>query len=150
MEKIVEIWNNVCQWFSNSSVFQWLYNNLLSIALWILGIIATSLFTKAANKVLEWYKTKTKNDKTKSLIEKAKNIIHTVTDATTQSFVSELKKFNRFTPDKQAEAFNKTLEDSKNLLTKELQKAVENEYTDINSFIGAEVESYLHAEKESK
>jgi len=147
MEKLVEIWNNIIQWFSNGNILVWLQENLSTIALWIIGIIGTSIFTKTANKVLEWFKTKTKNEKTKNLIEKAKNIIHSVTDATTQSFVSELKKFNKFTQEKQAEAFKKTLEESKNLLTKDLKKAVEEEYKDLNTFIGTEIESYLHTEK---
>jgi len=147
MDQLVEFWNQIVAWFQSGQAWQWLSENLLNIACWILGIIATVIVTKLSDRILLWLSTKAKNEKTKLLIEKAKEIIHTVTDATTQKFVSGLKKAGQFDVAKQQEAFNITVKESTELLTGELKKAIKSEYSDIESFIGAEIESHIHDEK---
>lgn len=91
-----------------------------------------------------------KNDRIKELLEKALNILRTVTKSTTQTFVSGLKKQGAFSKECQEEAMTMSKSKALAMFGEEVVKAIEKEYGDVDTWLTENIESILHDDKKGK
>lgn len=83
----------------------------------------------------------------KDTVDRAIKLVQKVVDTTSQTYVDDLKKSGKFTVDAQKEAFNKSFTEAKNLLSDEAKEVIESMYSDIDSWLRVQIESYIKGTK---
>lgn len=77
------------------------------------------------------------------------NIIATCVIATNQTYVNALKEKNAFTKEAQEEAFKKTFEAVKSILSDELVNILSMVYEDLDAYITEQIELIVHLNREN-
>ena len=80
-------------------------------------------------------------------VSEAIDLIQRVVDTVSQTYVDSLKKSGNFTEEAQKKAFNDALETVKNLLSNDTRELLEVTYSDIDSWIKVQIESYIQSKK---
>lgn len=112
-----------------------------------LATIVTGLATWGVTVLIGWLNSKIKNDKIRAAVTNVRDIITAAVAETSQTFVDDLKKNGKFSPEDHAKAFEKTLEAVKKQLTAEATAAINAVTNDVDAWIAAEIEK---AVKDSK
>lgn len=121
--------------FLNNVIFPALATVLTGLASWGVAVLVGYLNTKI------------KNDKVRGAVENVRDIITAAVAQTAQGFVDDLKKSGEFTPEKQAEAFKKTVAEVKKQLTEEAAAAINAITKDAEAWIAAEIEKAVAERK---
>lgn len=127
-----------------------LLNDLLVVVIIpLLGILTKYIVAFLQSKIDDVRATKEIKDNqilSNAMLQIEKSLSKCI-DATTQSFVSELKKNGTFTEDNFEKAFKITKDNFMKTLTEEKKEIIKTVYTDIDVFIRMYVESYLKENK---
>ena len=82
-----------------------------------------------------------------SVINRASDIVEKAVIKTNQTYVDALKNSESFDKTSQKEAFNKTFDAVKELLTEETTNAIEEIYGNVDSYISMLIENFVRQEK---
>ena len=93
------------------------------------------------NKKKKPLEVETDNEKTKAYLDMIEKTIVDCVNATNQTFVETLKKDGKFTKEAQEEAFNKTLQSVKAILSKDCLEYLSLITTDVNTYIYNKIEA---------
>ena len=80
-------------------------------------------------------------------ISDAIDLVQRVVDMVSQTYVESLKKSGNFTEEAQKIAFNEALTTIKNLLDDSTRELLQTTYSDLDSWIKVQVESYIQSKK---
>jgi len=92
-------------------------------------------------------KAKTTNETAKALIDGALDAVVKAVAVTNQTYVDALKKSGEFSPENQREAFRRSFETAKQLLTQEAADYIETAYGSLQEWLTNQIEAQV---KESK
>ena len=106
----------------------------------IIAALAGYLITYI-NKKKKALEVETDNEKTKAYLDIIEKTIVDCVNATNQTFVETLKKEGKFTKEAQEEAFNKTLQSIKAILSKDCLEYLSLITTDVNTYIYNKIEA---------
>ena len=106
----------------------------------IIAALAGYLITYI-NKKKKALEVETDNEKTKAYLDMVEKTIVDCVNATNQTFVETLKKEGNFTKEAQEEAFNKTLQSVKAILSKNCLEYLSLITTDVNTYIYNKIEA---------
>lgn len=106
----------------------------------IIAALAGYLITYI-NKKKKALEVETDNEKTKAYLDIIEKTIVDCVNATNQTFVETLKKEGKFTKEAQEEAFNKTLQSVKAILSKDCLEYLSLITTDVNTYIYNKIEA---------
>lgn len=85
-----------------------------------------------------------------SRVEEAVNIILDAVDQTNQTFADELRESGSFTPEKQAEALKKSLDESLSMMNDRMVTFLDKEFNNAEAWIIAKIEAACKANKASR
>ena len=120
---------------------------LISIVGGLVGLAFTVVSVILVPMLVEWLKTKTKNEVLQNAIGRAGEIITNAARATTQTYVDALKKANAFDAAAQKTAFNMTMSAVLELLNAETKQAIIDTYGDLEKWLTTEIEAAVFANK---
>lgn len=100
----------------------------------LVGILCSYGISFLRNKIQE-IQGNVNNELFTKYSEMLMNIVETCVIATNQTYVDELKEQGRFGPEEHDIAYHKTFNAVKALLTEEMQKVLNEAYTDLNFYI---------------
>lgn len=112
-----------------------------------LATVVTGLASWGVAALVSWINSKIKNEKVRTALKNARDIIIAEVAKTSQNFVDDLKKNGKFSPAKQAEALKMTLENVKKQLTAEAAAAVNAITDDAEEWLTAEIEKAVKNNK---
>lgn len=88
-------------------------------------------------------KAKIKNEEIKFVLEKVADMLAAVVETTTSTYVKQLKKEGLFDADAQKEAFRRSFEAAKKLLTEESAKIIAETYGDVDTYLTNKIEQLV-------
>lgn len=112
-----------------------------------LAVITSGLAAWGVTVLVNYLNSKIKNERIRTALDSTREIITAAVAQTSQNFVDDLKKRGEFSPEKQAEAFNKTLNEVKKQLTAEATAAINAITQDAEAWIAAEIEKAVAESK---
>lgn len=115
----------------------------------LLGVLTTFLVSFLRVKSDE-LKAKINNNMIAKYITLGEQIIESAVVAVNQTFVEELKKNEKFTKEKQKEAFEKCKSIVLSLLTDNVRTMLEYIYGDLDSWIETKIELYVNNQKNDR
>ena len=117
----------------------------------IIEVVITSvivpLLAWGVKEFTSWLKSKTENATLEKYIDFASDAVTIAAKETTQTYVDSLKKQGAFDAAAQKEAFNKTFNTAKGLLTKKAIEAVTTVYGDVDKWLKSKIESTVAENK---
>ena len=120
-----------------------LIENILAPILYAVGTLLAGALTFGAAKFAQWVGKKTKNETLAKAIETIGGIVSIAVSTTNQQFLDQLKADKKFDKAAQKEAFNKTLEMTKQLLTEESIKIIEELFGDVETYLTGIIEDLV-------
>lgn len=118
--------------------------NLLQVI--VLGILAYGI--PYVLKELNAYIDKKQQEIVKnSYLNEAIDLIQTVVNAVSQTYVFDLKKAEKFDKEAQTEALNQAVSTARAMLNSELTTWIETTYNDLETWIKTQIESYINTIK---
>ena len=118
--------------------------NVLVIALFpFVAKYFISFLQKAKENLAE----RIKNDKVEATVLKVLGIVENAVEATNQTFVSEVKKNGGLTEDNKKEAYDKTVDTVKTLLTNDVIDLIVEEYGDLDVYLDTLMEKIVREKK---
>lgn len=112
----------------------------------LIGVLATYLINLIQNKTKE-LKEKTKNEKVNTYLDFLEKVVTSCVEATTQTYVKEMKDKNCFDEKAQKEAFNKTFNAVMSILSKEGQENLSIITSDLQEYIKQKIEQIIKEKK---
>lgn len=109
--------------------------------------VITAFLCNYLNAKKEEAKAKTTNETAKALIDGALDAVVKAVAVTNQTYVDALKKSGQFSVDNQREAFQRSYDTAKQLLTQEAADYIEMAYGSLQEWLTAQIEAQV---KESK
>ena len=110
-------------------------------------VIAKRNHVIVATETSQLIKEKEQKDLLISVINRASDIVEKAVIKTNQTYVDALKNSESFDKISQKEAFNKTFDAVKELLTEETSNAIEEIYGNVDSYISMLIENFVRQEK---
>lgn len=111
----------------------------------IISVLVTSvilpLIIYYGNKLKEFLKTKTSNEKLKLYLDQATNAVTLAVASTAQTYVDTLKKSGDFTQEAHKVAFDMAKEQALKLIKEDAKNAIEAIYGDFNEWLTALIET---------
>lgn len=114
---------------------------VLNIIEVVITSIIVPLLAWGVKALVDWLKSKTDNATLEKYIDFASNAVELAVKQTTQTYVDSLKKQGAFNEAAQKEAFNKTLDTAKALLSEKAVEAINTVYGDVNEWLTSKIES---------
>ena len=105
-----------------------------------LATVLTGLATWGVSVFVKWLNTKIKNEKVRTALSNARDIIAAAVAETSQTFVDDLKKTGDFSEALKVEAYNKTFSRVMDQLTDEARALIGAATGDFGAWIAAEIE----------
>lgn len=118
--------------------------NIIEVAI---NSIIIPLLAWGVKSLVDWLKSKTDNALIEKYIDFASGAVDIAVKETTQTYVDSLKKQGKFDAEAQKEAFNKTFNTAKNLLTEMSVDAIEIVYGDVDEWLKSKIESTIAENK---
>lgn len=109
----------------------------------VLTVYAVNYIKAKSNEITN----KTENDLIDKYVEIAANTITSCVIATNQTYVEALKKQNSFTPEAQKEAFNKTLNAVKLILSEDAKTVLTAAFGDLETYLTSQIEATVNGNK---
>lgn len=120
---------------------------ILNIIWSAVGVIVTGLLSWATTALISWLNSKIKDNKVKQWTTDLTQIVMRSVMTISQTYVDSLKKENAFTKEAQKEAFNKCMDLIKSQLTPELQKYIQENFGDMETYLKTQIESIIKSLK---
>ena len=105
--------------------------------------VVTTFLCRWLASLYDGNKTKVKNEKVNAVLERVVDMIVSVVETTTSTYVKQLKEDNLFNADAQKEAFNKTFEAVQKQLTEESTKIIAETYGDVEIYLTNKIEQFV-------
>ena len=118
--------------------------NIIEVAI---TSIIVPLIAWGIKEFTSWLKSKTDNALIEKYIDFADNAVDIAVKETTQTYVDSLKKQGAFDEAAQKEAFNKTFDTAKGLLTEMAVNAINLVYGDVDKWLKSKIESKVAENK---
>lgn len=122
----------------------WIRNSLINI----IGVVVTSILLPLISflgvKLTQWLSSKIKDDKAKSIVENAVNIVTNAVRATFQTYVEALKKAGTFDMESQIKALSLAKDIALKQLSSESVEYLSKEYGNIDNWLTTEIESAIN------
>lgn len=109
--------------------------------------VITAFLCNYLNAKKEEAKAITANETVKALIDSALDAVEKAVAVTNQTYVDTLKKSGTFTVENQHEAFQRSYDTAKQLLTKEAAEYIEIAYGGLQEWLTAQIEAQVKASK---
>jgi hypothetical protein len=116
------------------------FTNLIELAFTIASIILVPMISA-------WLRSKTQNERLKSLISDVENVIKTCVDNTEQVFVKKLKETGAWDKEAQMSVLQNTVTDAISMLLDSSIATLENNNIEIEEYIKSKVEAYIQSKK---
>lgn len=116
------------------------FTNLIELAFTIASVILVPMLSS-------WLRSKTQNEKLKSMISDVEHAVKTCVDFTEQTLVQKLKESGEWTADSQKTVLLDTVTDAIDMLLDSTRATLEANSIDIESFITAKIEAYIQSKK---
>ena len=116
------------------------FTNLIELAFTIASAILVPMLAS-------WLRSKTQNEKLKSMISDVEHAVKTCVDFTEQTLVQKLKESGEWTADSQKTVLLDTVTDAIDMLLDSTRATLEANSIDIESFITAKIEAYIQSKK---
>jgi hypothetical protein len=116
------------------------FTNLIELAFTIASAILVPMLAS-------WLRSKTQNEKLKSMISDVEHAVKTCVDFTEQTLVQKLKESGEWTADSQKSVLLDTVTDAIDMLLDSTRSTLEANSIDIESFITAKIEAYIQSKK---
>lgn len=116
------------------------FTNLIELAFTIASVILVPMLSS-------WLRSKTQNEKLKSMISDVEHAVKTCVDFTEQTLVQKLKESGEWTADSQKTVLLDTVTDAIDMLLDSTRATLEANGIDIESFITAKIEAYIQSKK---
>jgi hypothetical protein len=116
------------------------FTNLIELAFTIASAILVPM-------IASWLRSKTQNEKLKSMISDVEHAVKTCVDFTEQTLVQKLKESGEWTADSQKSVLLDTVTDAIDMLLDSTRSTLEANSIDIESFITAKIEAYIQSKK---
>ena len=116
------------------------FTNLIELAFTIASAILVPMLAS-------WLRSKTQNEKLKSMISDVEHAVKTCVDFTEQTLVQKLKESGEWTADSQKTILLDTVTDAIDMLLDSTRATLEANSIDIESFITAKIEAYIQSKK---
>lgn len=120
---------------------------VLNIIYSVISIIATGIASLIVAKVSQWLNAKIKDKKLAEAMTQILSIAENCVKEVFQTFVDSLKKEGKFDKEKQQEAFDKCKEKIKSQLSLELLQFIQDNFGDVENYIGSLIESTIYSLK---
>lgn len=120
---------------------------ILNIIWSAVGVIVTGLLSWATTALISWLNSKIKDNKVKQWTTDLTQIVMRSVMTISQTYVDSLKRENAFTKEAQKEAFNKCMDLIKSQLTPELQKYIQENFGDMETYLKTQIESIIKSLK---
>ncbi len=114
---------------------------LIKAGLYLLALLITYLITVLSNYITKLIKTKIKNEKISSTLEKVGSLVFDSVECITQTYVDDIKKKDVFDVNAQKEAFNLALTKVKSMLTLEAEQVIKSVYGNVEEYLKTKIES---------
>lgn len=124
-----------------------LLENLNAAIISAVGAIITAAVTYLSMKLGNWLKTKIKNEKLQKLIDHTLGLTEDIVITVNQTFTDELKKAGKFDKEAQKEAFNKSLELAKSMISTDGKELLEEAFGDLEEWLTVVIESKVEEVK---
>lgn len=118
--------------------------NIIEVAI---NSIIIPLLAWGVKSLVDWLKSKTDNALIEKYIDFASGAVDIAVKETTQTYVDSLKKQGKFDAEAQKEAFYRTFNTAKNLLTEMSVDAIEIVYGDVDEWLKSKIESTIAENK---
>lgn len=118
--------------------------DFISILWGLLGTILTTLVTFGTTKLIQWMNTKIKDKDIARWSTQITEIVMSAVQSVFQSFVQTLKENGKFDKTAQEEAKNAALEIILKQLTPELKKYIEDNFGDMKTWLGTQIEAAIY------
>ena len=105
--------------------------------------VITTFICRWLASLYDGNKTKIKNEQVQAVLGRVADMIVSVVETTTSTYVKQLKEDNLFNADAQKEAFNKTFEAVKKQLTEESTKIIAETYGDVEIYLTNKIEQLV-------
>jgi hypothetical protein len=116
------------------------FTNLIELAFTIASAILVPMLAS-------WLRSKTQNEKLKSMISDVEHAVKTCVDFTEQTLVQKLKESGEWPADSQKSVLLDTVTDAIDMLLDSTRSTLEANSIDIESFITAKIEAYIQSKK---
>lgn len=116
------------------------FTNLIELAFTIASAILVPMLAS-------WIRSKTQNEKLRSMISDVEHAVKTCVDFTEQTLVQKLKESGEWTADSQKTVLLDTVTDAIDMLLDSTRATLEANSIDIESFITAKIEAYIQSKK---
>lgn len=120
---------------------------ILNIIWSAVGVVITGLLSWATTALISWLNSKIKDTKVKQWTTDLTQIVMRSVMTISQTYVDSLKKEKAFTKEAQTEAFNKCMDLVKSQLTPELQKYIQENFGDMETYLKTQIESIIKSLK---
>ena len=121
--------------------------DIFNLVLVPLFAVLTIYLIRVLNAQADKIKETTDSTLVQKYIGTLNDIIVTCVIATNQTYVESLKKQNAFTKEAQKEAFKKTYESVKSILSDEAEEVLSMVYEDLDGYIKQQIEMMVHSNK---
>lgn len=115
-----------------------------AILLKFLGMILMAFLCWASERIIIYFNSKTKNQKTMKLLTSALDVVNRSVKTTYQTYVQALKDKNLFDADAQKTALEMSMETAKSLFNDEIKTFITKNFGDIDTWIKNAIESELY------
>jgi hypothetical protein len=116
------------------------FTNLIELAFTIASAILVPMLAS-------WLRSKTQNEKLKSMISDVEHAVKTCVDFTEQTLVQKLKESGEWTAESKKTVLLDTVTDAIDMLLDSTRSTLEANSIDIESFITAKIEAYIQSKK---
>ena len=117
---------------------------LLNILAAVTTCIILPLISFLGIKLSQWLTSKVKNEKAKTMLAKATDIVVNAVQITFQTYVEALKNSGGFGKDEQLIAFEKAKSIILKELSGELMVFIKDNFGDVNAWIGNQIEASIY------
>lgn len=117
--------------------------NLLYVIITAAVPVITTFVCKFLQSLYEEHKDKVKNERVQIVLGQVVEMIESVVETTTSTYVKQLKADNLFDEKAQKEAFKITYETVKCQLTDEATAIIEEVYSDVETFLTTKIEQMV-------
>jgi len=125
-----------------------IYSTIITTVLSICIPVITSVLTILAKRWIEAKIQDIQDIRLRGLLAEATDVVLDSVNYVQQTYVSELKKIDKFTAEKHNEACLMALERATTLMPKEVEQVIAERYGNVDTFIETMIESYIARRKE--
>lgn len=117
---------------------------IISVISVVVTAVIIPLISFLGLKLSQWINQQIKDDKNKSLLSKANDIVMTAVKSVFQTYVESLKEADAFSPEAQQVALNKARAIVASELTTELKDFIKDNYGDLANWLTNAIEASIY------